>query len=164
MAWFSLTGRILRTPRIVKNAPLASKLAELALVGAIPGVGENVLLQTLLVGVGGVAEGAGVGFVSSVRAAVSGDRRLGVSAVQYWGFSLEFLLVLEIHNKRHEILSNTNKYVLFDNIPEAADITDEGPLVCVLDADMLVEGGLLHRGVGAFGAFEPHGGFRGVVS
>ena len=60
--------------------PLASKFAELALVGAVPGVREHVLLQTLLVSVGGVAERAGVRLVAGVRAAMSGDRRLGVSA------------------------------------------------------------------------------------
>lgn len=39
------------------------------------------LLQTLLVSVGGVAERASVRLVSGVRAAVSGNGRLGVSAV-----------------------------------------------------------------------------------
>ena len=69
------------TEKTRSSSPLATKLAELALVGAVPGVGEYVLLQTLLVSVGGVAERASVRLVSGVRAAVSGNGRLGVSAV-----------------------------------------------------------------------------------
>ena len=81
MSWF-FGANFANTPTEKKtsNSPLAPKLAELALVGAVPGVREHVLLQTLLVSVGGVAERAGVRLVAGVRAAMSGDRRLGVSA------------------------------------------------------------------------------------